>query len=156
MSDSTKKGRKPLTSKKKSVDLNPDTVFTNRLMIPEGIQATAEKNGWELRWVDAKELYTNGGQHKNGWIPYIQPKDEAAKDNYGFKFGNDPDGVVRRTSVILAYRPVDQGEKHRNYLKLRATKLAGSYNKDAANEFRKQAKQENINVEVIEGFDENE
>ncbi len=156
MSENTKKGRKPLTSKKPSVDLNPDSVFTNRLMIPKGIQDKADANGWELRWVDAKEMHANGGQHKNGWIPYIQPKEDAAKDTFGFKFGNDPDGVVRRTSVILAYRPVEQGDKHRAFLKARADKQSGSFNKTEAEKFRRQAKQDNISVEILEGFDENE
>jgi len=154
MANQIKGGKKPAPKKRKSVALNPDEIFTNRLNVPADVIADAEKNGWELRFVDATELQKNGGQHKNGWIAY--KRKAGSTDDFGFKFGNDPDGVIRRTSMYLAYRPIEQGDKHRAFLKQRAERLSGAFNKQEASRLREEASKSGLEVELLEGFEENQ
>lgn len=153
MSDQAiKGGRKSIAKKATRVNFNPDEIFTSRLKLPADAEAEAKAKGWELRWVDAASMFTNGGQHKNGWIPY--KRSSEFKDDYGFKVGNDPEGIVRRQSVILAWRSIEQSEKHRTYLKDRADRQSKTFKKDKAAELRTQAK--DVDIEIHEGFDDNE
>ncbi len=155
MSNQVKGGRKPLSQKRKSAVINPDEIFNNTLNIPADVKAHAEKEGWELRFVDAQEMFRNGGQHKRGWMPYKRPK-ELAADDHGFKFGNDPEGVVRRTSLILAYRPVAQGDKHRAYNKQQADRMAGAFRVKEEGRLRQEARESGLPVEILSGYDDNE
>ncbi len=151
-----KKGKKPLSSKPTTALFNVDDIFTNHLAIPAEIKKYADSQGWELRWVDADEMIRNGGQHKRGWLPFVKPEELKSKDTLGFKLGNDPDGIVRRTSLLLAYRPKIQGDKHRAFNRQRAELSAAIFNKEQAEKFRQEASENNMNVEVLEGFEENE
>lgn len=151
MSDGIKKGRKPLSSKS-GVNINPDDVFTSRLKLPADAEAEAKEKGWELRWVDAQQMFLNGGQHKNGWMPYR--RSSAVKDDFGFKLGNDPEGIIRRQSLLLAWRPIEQGDKHRAFLKARRERMSASFLKEEARQLRQAAQGSSIGV--IEGFDESD
>lgn len=155
MSTKIKSGKKPVSQKRSPGLINPDEIFNSGLSIPPEVEAHAEKEGWELRYVDAAEMYKNNGQHKRGWMPYIKPK-EMQTGQVGFKFGNDPDGLVRRTSLILAYRPKAQGDKHRAYLRQRTDQLAGSFQAEEAKQLRSDARKSGLDVEVLDGFDEND
>lgn len=155
MSNQIKGGKKPVSQKRKSAVINPDEIFNNSLNIPEDVKAHAAKQGWELRFVDGSELFKNGGQHKRGWMPYKRPK-ELAADDFGFKFGNDPEGIVRRTSVILAYRPITQGDKHRAYLKQQADRMSGAFRVKEETRLRQEAAEAGLSVEVLSGYDEND
>lgn len=152
-----KEGKKPLSQKRASALINPDEIFNSGLKIPPEVQARADKDGIELRWVDATELQRNNGQHKRGWMAYIRPKEDRVDAGHSFKFGNDPDGLIRRTSLILAYRPKAQGDKHRAFLQQRADVLSGTFRKKSLEEFRETARETGVEgVKVHEGYDDND
>lgn len=81
--------------------------------IPDHIKEEFKQKGWVARWLNAKEVYKNQGYHKRGWQVYRQKANSAPLD---FKFGTDPDGVIRRGDCILGYKTKDQHDKHTAYL----------------------------------------
>ena len=126
-----KDGKKPLSQKPTGTDTGFE--FGNKLFIEPELKAKAATEGKELRFISAKKLYENAGYHENGWTPYIVEKGSFGTLS-GFKFGNDPDGVLRRGDAILACRSVELSEKHRTHLKNKASKYSqNAHKKDAEN-----------------------
>lgn len=148
-----KNGKIP-ASKKGQVTLNPDSVFSNKLIIPEKIKKDLEERGLEARFVDAKKLYENNGYHERDWVPYVMPPDMRTTE---FKFGNDPDGVFRRGTLLLAVKSKEDAAKHREFLRLRAERLnVTNHQKEEADKMRQWAKETRGGVKVLEGYEEND
>lgn len=153
MSNAIKGGRKPISQKPVfAAPLNSDDVFTNKLSIPDDIKADAKAKGWELRWLDSKEVFNNGGQHKRDWIPYRRDTSKVPNDLQGFKIGNDPEGIVRRNDLILGFKPKEQAEKHRAFLRQQADRMSRKPQEKAA-ELRADARRQNLDVKFTEGYD---
>lgn len=142
-----KNGKKPI-SQKTSFQSFQET-FGNRLTIPEDVMKDIESTGKVARWVDAKQLAADQGYHKNGWVPYKR----SDKIGTSVLFGNDPDGVVRRGSLILAVRGKDLDDAHKTYNTDRAARMRGKP-KEAISELKKQARQ--IGSKVDDSFDEDD
>lgn len=148
-----KAGKRPL-SQKQATFVTPDEVFGNPLKLDQELKNEIANKGLECRFIDAKRLYEMSGYHKNGWVPYRREKAEG----FGitdFKFGSDPEGIIRRGSMILAVKPKDQAEKHRAYLRQKAGVYA-QVNKTKADEMRQFAKERQVDTHVYEGFEEND
>jgi hypothetical protein len=114
----------------------------NRLDVPKHYMDEAEERGWEVRWISAKQLKENSGVHKNEWMVYkFKSKPQAENfDPNEFAFGKDPEGIVRIGDCVLAVRPKEIGDAHRNVLaKKRALKKGTKKNK--ISEFKEEMKQ---------------
>lgn len=72
----------------------------------------------ELRWVSAKEMKENHGQHRRRWVVYKfkSKPDYGTMDKERFAFDVDPEGIVRRGDMVLAARPIEWGDQHREML----------------------------------------
>lgn len=147
-SNNPKGGRLPLSQKQ---SVNPFTQqFKDRLRVPDAIQQEIDEQGLVARWVDANKLYENNGYHKNGWTAF---KSKLVKAD--FRYGNDPEGIIRRGSLILAVRDKELHEGHKEHLRNRSNMLSGSDDKaaqrQAARELRAMAKSGNLNTKIVEG-----
>lgn len=138
-------GRKPLSSKSRTVSINPDTAFSNKMAIPPEVKAFMDQNGMEPHWLDAKKLQENGGYHDRDWQPFIRP-DDLKKGVADFKFGTDPDGVVRRGSLILGFKTKEDAEKHRSFNTQRADRYKQVFNKKQSDELKQMAKESNVQI----------
>jgi len=123
MSTQVKNGRVPLSQKKRP---SFKASFSNRLGLDDALIEEIESQGLEYRWVDANKMYLNQGYHPNGWGAY-----KRKVGTTDFKYGNDPDGVIRRGSMILAVRSKDLCQEHRDYLQEKADTLVGRDRKAA-------------------------
>lgn len=148
-----KNGRRPLPEKAQYAEPREDDLFGNMLKLDPALAAELEAKGLEPRFVDAKKLYEANGYHARGWTVY---KRETASGTIGsneFKFGSDPDGIVRRGSLILAVKTKEQAERHREFLRRKAA-LQSSVVPKAAEALRRSARESNIDTVVAEGYDE--
>jgi len=125
-----------------------DSVFGNELSVPEDIQKELDKLGLVARWINSGVLYEMNGYHAKGWVPF---KWTSADGGSGFKFGNDPDGIVRRGDCILAVKTEDKVQQHRQYLAARSD--ISNVRKQTSAEFKREAGK---NVRVLDGYDDKE
>jgi hypothetical protein len=145
-------GKKPLSTKPKpSLQLGEEAFgLANTLSLTEEIKNELTSKGYEWRFVNAKQMYANQGYHKNGWVVYKRDK----KSNDGILFGNDPEGIIRRGDSILAVKPKQQAELHREFLSQKAARAAGS-DRERANDLRQMVKERsNGALSVTEDSDE--
>lgn len=148
-----KNGKLPLSAKAAPASTGAAfaSQFGNRLAVDDGLHQEITGKGLEYRWLDAKKLYANQGYHENGWTAY---KRTAAPVD--FKNGNDPDGIIRRGSMVLGVRAKTMGDSHRAHLRDRALAQVGKDRNAAqrrgAAELRKMAG--NSGIKVTEGDDE--
>lgn len=148
-----KDGKKPLAEKKReSGMIRADEIFGTALSLPEELKEELEKKGLVGRWVNATELTKFQGYHPKGWKVY--KKDSGTISASGqFRFGNDPDGVIRRGDCILAVKTAEEVSKHKAFLKQRADIAKGVSGKAAA-EMREALKQNQVKSTVVEGYDD--
>lgn len=153
----SKDGKRPLSTKPSSTrELFNDDVFGNPLQLSEELKNELRARGLVWRFIDAKRLYDMNGYHDKGWVPYKRDAVTQAKDTHGFKFGNDPDGVIRRGSVILAVKSKEQGDRHKEFLAQKARRATDGYNAKKAQELREFSRNNNLNADVHEGYEDNE
>lgn len=138
-------GKKPLPTQKKQ--LQHDDLFGNMLSISPDIQAELDAKGLVGRWVSANKLYAAGGYHPKGWVVY---KSDSVKSE--FKFGNDPDGIIRRGDSVLAVKSKEKADQHREFLKQKAARQTNTQDRAAA-EFRAEMRKSGLNAKVYDGFD---
>jgi hypothetical protein len=144
MSQGNKNGQKP-ASQKAELNIFNDTQFNDNLAIPQSLKNEAASQGFELRFVDYKKMAEFGGVHKNGWQAYSRKKGDAGTmDSAAFQFGNDPNGIIRRGTLILAYRPVSMGDQHRAMLEQRAARYRGNYHRKQAEEMKQSVKESGL------------
>ena len=149
---SIKDGKKPL-SQKPSRPSSPDS-FGNLLAIPAEIQAELDAQGLVGHWLNSKTLYANQGYHPRGWQVYRRKASDTIAST--FKFGNDPDGIVRRGDCILGFKTKENHREHKDYLESRAQRSTQT-NAEKAQEMRALLRQSGIKgSKVLEGYEENE
>jgi len=151
-----KNGKLPLSAKTAPKSNLFAEKFGNRLAIPEAVQNEIDSQNLAARWVAANTLAANNGYHKNGWVAY-----KSKGTNVGdFRFGTDPEGVIRRGSMILAVRPMEIHESHKEFLAERAQAPIGkdrkAHQRQAAKELRKMAQDSGINTVIEEGDEDND
>lgn len=144
-------GKKPLSSKPKSVKVvqEPD-FFSNRMSISSELREELDKKGLDYRFIDYKKYVENGNVHNRGWTVYRR---EGKADTQGFLVGNSPDGIIRVGSTVLATRPLNYSEKHRQYLAERAAQYRG-FQKTKAEEMRATAREHSLDGIVDSTFDD--
>lgn len=147
------KGKKHI-SNRTTAPINAGEIFGDLLKLDDELKAELATKGLEGRFVDAQKLYAFGGYHKNGWQAYKREKG-ANIGNTDFKLGTDPDGIVRRGTLILAVKPIELAVKHRSYLRAKSDRYS-KVQQSRAEELRRSARASNTEVEVLEGYEENE
>lgn len=157
MNSPIKNGKKALSTKQNPVKVfTTDDVFGNNLSLPPEVAEDFKKKGWVPRWIDAQQLHGRGGYHPKGWVVYRRSFDQSATiKSDDMKWGNDPDGVVRRGSLILAYKTKEKADEHRGFLKQRAN-LHSQNQKSQADELRAMAREGGLETKIHEGYEENE
>lgn len=144
-------GRKPVSEKVKQAAKSPGTFSKTLLDIPANIKAELSAKGLEGRWISFKQYADNYGYHKNNWAVF---KSDSKTSPDGVLFGNNPDGIIRRGDLVLAARPMEQGDEHRAILAEKA-RIARGYQKAKAEELRQMAKDRSVDAEVYEGYEDN-
>lgn len=157
---STSKGRKPVSERKVGPSFEGITFGASQLDLPPGLKNQLENLGFSCRFINAKQLSDAGGYHRNGWKPFRR-KDfqENGKDVVQLDasiWGNSPDGVVQRKEMILAIRPVEMTEAHRRHIQAKTDRLAGNATKQAAESLKRTAKENRVDVQVHEGYEDND
>lgn len=109
----------------------------------------AEK-GLEYRFIDFKKARENGGRSNRGWVMYR--RDSKDPTLQGIEALADPDGLVRRGSLVLAVKTKQGAERQRASINMQ-NKLSSGYNEQVANELGNQARQ--IGSQVITGYERN-
>lgn len=150
-----KNGKKPLSAKT-SPAISYDDIFGNALNLPENLKKELEEQGLEGHFIDAKRFYDMGGYHPKGWTLYrSKNKNSDTISLQDFGLGRDPEGVIRRGSLILAVKTKEQAEAHREFLRSRANKVK-TVNREKAEELRSMARSAQMKATIIEGYEENE
>lgn len=151
----TRGGRKNISEKPKSgTNVSFDELFGNNLTISPELKAELDAKGLIPRWVDARTIKEFNGYHPKGWRIYKRDQTPGT-DAMEFAFGNDPTGVVRRGSVVLAVKTKEDAAKHRDFLNARAEQNR-NISTEKAKELKEFARQSGINTTVIEGYDDDE
>jgi hypothetical protein len=153
---SIKDGKKPLSEKPAPSPYHTNAYeMENMLSIPADLQKELEEQDLVGRWLNAGKLKEMQGYHKRGWQVYHRPADKVG-GIIGFKFGNDPDGIVRRGDCILGVMPTAQHKSLKSKLDKEAKRGYG-VNKAKADEMRNLLGSSGIkNARVLEGYDEND
>lgn len=127
MSNQVKGGRKPIAAKTQTP--NPYAGFFSRSLtdVPEDVKKEAEARGHELRWIDKKDFSEAGNMHKNFWEPFKREAGAASShDTMNLVFGNSPEGYLIRKGMVLASRPKQLGDAHREMIRERTERLHGT------------------------------
>lgn len=150
-------GKKPISSKRKPVEtVLFDDVFASALSLDAELASELEQKGLVPRFVDAKRMSEMGGYNEKGWQIYRREKRAADSINPSdFKFGNDPSGIIRRGSLVLAVKTKEKAAMHRKYLNQKAANQE-QVQKQAASELRNFARQNGLDTMIHEGYEENE
>lgn len=146
-------GKKPLKSKSTVSSLQEDAGFINTLGLSADLRAELSEQGLVGRFVDYKKLKDNDGLHTKGWRIYKRPKRDTI-DSQEFRFGADPNGYVRRGSLVLAVKSETEWKAHRNLLDHKAKTLKSNFAKTQAEELRQMAKEHGVKTKVVEGYDD--
>lgn len=142
-----KNGKISITKKK--TFLSAEDVFGVSNDIPSEVKQEFDKNGWVARWLSIKSLRFNNWLPKKNWKLYKLPNSRP----FNLKDGSDPDGMIRKGDLVLAYKTQDEADLHRRYLDQQAQSQA-TYVKEAAEDMRYEAKSRGLKTKVEEEYDE--
>lgn len=153
----TKEGRKPISTRKRPAEtISYDDVFSSALSIDPELQAELDKKGLVPRFVDAKRMAEMGGYNDKGWQIYRREKNISDTINPSdFKYGNDPSGIIRRGSLVLAVKTKEKAAMHRKFLDQRAEN-SKMFGKKQADELRAFAKSNGLDAQIHEGYEDND
>lgn len=146
---STKNGRIPRPARN-APRMSLSDVFGNPLEVPKQVAEALTKQNKVWRWVSYRQLVDNGGHHDKGWSA-VKAKDCGIVDTSAF--GSDPDGYIRRGTLVLAVRSSEVNDKHKAYLKQEADRYSKVQSRHAS-ELRQYAKAAGIDMSVSEGYGE--
>lgn len=147
--------KKSLSSKKTAPAVQgPPNFMQDKLVLSKPIADYIEAQGQDWRWINYSKYVDAGGIHDNGWTAFKLP--EALKGAPGtLILGNNPDGIIRRGECLLATRPKEYSQQHREWLKHKTSLQSGAKRaKEAADNLKAMARESGVSAEVEEGFDE--
>lgn len=151
MSDKLINGKKPLSAKVgPTINSSDEPVLGNALTLSPAIKKELAEQGLVGRWVDAKRLYEHQGYHPNGWRPYKR-KTSATMDSVEFAMGNDPSGIIRRGSCILAVKSDAEVKAHRAALDRKAAQKLGGI-KNSVKELQSMGR--SLGAKIHEGYED--
>lgn len=144
--------RAPLSAKEvKTTEIsgkNYDEFFANKLQISADLEAELKSKNLAWRFINYNEYRKNNG-HRSHWVPYKTTSTSSPEAILGV----EADGYIKRGDCILAARPMETHMKHKEFLKKR-TDLQSNYQKQKAQELRKDAQEAGIKSTIIEGYED--
>lgn len=111
----------------------------------------AEQN-LEYRFIDFKQAKLNGAQSRSGWRIY--KRKSADPRIQGIESLADPDGLVRKGTLVLAVKHKVLAEKQRERVKQRRD-LLSRYNKSVTDEVSQKARRLGGSSHAIAGYEKN-
>lgn len=150
-------GKRPISQKNQafSKPIREDELFGNMLKLDPETQAELEAQGLAWRFVDAKKLMESGGYHAKGWSVYKRKADSGTIGSSEFKFGSDPDGIIRRGSLVLAVKTKEAATRHKEFLRQKAERYSAIVPQQAE-ALRQVARENNVDTVVDDTYDEND
>lgn len=145
---STVNGKKPLSQKPVKRLLTDEMVFGDNAGIPPEVRADMEKRQLVPRWLNSKKVYANQGYHLRGWQVYKRPKDIGQPE---FKFGTDPDGIVRMGDLILGFKTKEKHIEHKELLSQKSDRQSAAV-KAKGTELKAIARSKGMDVEVDDEY----
>lgn len=145
-----KGGKRSLTDKVKGASDYND-IFGNPLTISPELKKEIKDQGLAHRFIDYKRYKEMDGYHSRGWKVYKR-KNTSSKNSDEFTHGSNPDGYVRRGTVILAVRPVEINEKHKQVLKNKAELYSRKKRRKNAKDLRQMADEGGLDTMVSEDY----
>lgn len=106
--------------------------------------------GLAYRFIDFKQAKLNGGRSRAGWIVYRRQSPDPRMA--GVKALEDPDGLVRQGSMVLAVKPLAAAAKQKARIAAQ-NRLLSDYNKTAAEDLTNDARK--IGSRVVRGYEQN-
>lgn len=148
-----KNGRKPLPVAGAKAGLTPSYKPKDILTVDEKLAQEIIEQGLEYRWIDVKAFTGGGNFHKHDWQPYkrTSKNDSAILD---IKYGNDPEGYIRRQSLVLAVRSRELGDEHRLTIKEMTRRQHGDLRKRQAEQMRQTVRESGVKATVLDGDDD--
>jgi len=136
-----------------------EDVFGNLLKISDKLKAQLKSLGYDIRFISKKDLDEAGGYHKRGWkvLKRSDFKDEEGRDIIDLEqylWGTSPEGIIQRNEMVLAIRPLTMSKKHREIIDERTQRQNAQYSKQVAEQLRQDAKRANVDMQVVEGYDD--
>lgn len=151
-----KNGKKPLSSKQRQPSrISPDDVFGRPMSVSPEVARAIEAKGLVHRWINYPKWVAQGCSHEKGWVP-IKRKDCGIIESSPLE-GVDPEGYFRYSDSVLAVRSKEKNALHVAYNRQEAQRASNAQvQRRQADELRQFAKSQGINMEVSEGYDNEE
>jgi hypothetical protein len=147
-----KNGKMPLSTKS-AVSSDFAGEDFNLLAIAPDLKAELDAKGLAYRFINAKQYVDKQGFHHSGWKVYKRDVSERAKGAFDFDMGTDPEGYVRRGDLILAVKPQEMQQRHKEKIRAKTARYSpDALNKAAAQQMRDRARENNVNMSVDEGY----
>lgn len=148
-----KQGKKHVSARNDVSDMGIDYKEASILDLDPAIQRFLDGKNLAARWINGTKYTKAGGFNKDGWQPLkVADIPKEALQTMSLGFGTSGDGYLVRNDLLLAVRPKERQEAHKQMLARRANAQAGREQANAA------ALREHIGRtgKVFEGYDENE
>lgn len=111
-----------------------------------------EEKGLDFRFIDFKQAKLNGGRSRSGWILYRRESKDPRLQ--GIASLEDPDGLTRQGSLVLAVKPKPRAERQRQRVKEQNRQLSG-YTQHITKELDGQARSLGGSSRAISGYENN-
>lgn len=151
MATNLKNGKRPSSQRTRPAPVAADEIFINPLGLdPELVKVIKEK-GHVHRFINAIQ-YKRFGHHPAHWRPISRKtlKDwgYATMDAHAFTDGSGPDDFIYRgQDLVLATRPKDINERHKQYLRQEADRVnASALMENQAEEIRARSRHDGLRV----------
>ncbi len=139
-----KKGKEKIS--KKFAEMDSPSNDPSLLSLDGSVQKSLSSKGLSYRWISDITYRRNYGFNKENWKPH------KFEDSVS---GVDHEGYLRRGDLILATQDSEQVKLKKERIQ-RKTEAYKSHNREKANELRRLAQDSGIEMQVHEGYEENE
>lgn len=146
-----KNGKKPVSSRTSS-RIARNEIYGSPMDLPEELLKELQEAGLEYRFLAPHKINKFTGKHKSGWEAY-KVKDYDKMSGEGFKYGVDPDGLIRCEELILGVKPAEKADIHRKYLAQKSADQS-KVSKSKAAELKRMARSENLNMKIIDTYED--
>ena len=122
MSTPIKSARKPISAKGTP---KPYAGYYEQsfLDVDPSLKAEIKAKGLEYRFIDRKKYQAEGNRHRHHWAPY--QVDNAARGTMSVDNAPNADGLIVRGGLVLATRPIELGDAHRDFIERKRISLHG-------------------------------
>lgn len=152
MADIKKEVKKEIPQENITKFVAPSYEDTDEMGIDSILKNELEEQGLEYRFIDFKQARLNGGRSRAGWIVYKrQSKDPRLQ---GITSLEDPDGLVRQGTLVLAVKPKAAAQRQRDRRDAQNRTL-NKYTEHVTNELQGSARQLGGSSRIISGYDKN-